>query len=229
MLVSRSLGDCVVLVACLSWPAPVAAQTPAVALEPLFGVAGPPTAITHAGDGTGRLFVATQDGNIVVYDGANVSPFLTVPNVTYGAESGLLGLAFHPDYRNNGFFYVFHVEQETSRITRYQVSATDPNRGESASARLILGLPTRGSFNHRGGALAFGPDGYRLWIDGQRIIDNWEKHALTEDAGAIALEPGRRYSIRLEHFEKNGAATMKLLWSSPSQPKEIVPQSQLYP
>jgi hypothetical protein len=72
-------------------------------------------------------------------------------------------------------------------------------------------------------------DGVRLWINGQLIIDDWNRHPLAERAGTIALQAGQRYNLQLEYFEYNVDATVKLLWSSPSQPKEIVPQSQLAP
>jgi hypothetical protein len=72
-------------------------------------------------------------------------------------------------------------------------------------------------------------DGVRLWINGQLIVDDWNQHATSERAGTIALQAGQRYSLRLEYFEYNVDATVRLLWSSPSQPKEIVPQSQLSP
>ncbi|MDX2438057.1 MAG: PQQ-dependent sugar dehydrogenase, partial [Acidobacteriota bacterium] len=69
-----------------------------------------PIAVRHAGDGSGRLFVVEQGGTIrVVENGAIVDPpFLDLSTVvdTGGNEQGLLGLAFHPDYANNGFFYV---------------------------------------------------------------------------------------------------------------------------
>jgi hypothetical protein len=70
-------------------------------------------------------------------------------------------------------------------------------------------------------------DGVRLWVNGQQVINNWTDHSATEDVGKIKLEAGRRYDIKLEYFYAGGQATMKLLWSSRSQPKEVVPQSQL--
>ena len=72
-------------------------------------------------------------------------------------------------------------------------------------------------------------DGVRLWLDGQLLLDNWTTHAATEDAVSIALVAGRRYDIKLEFFEAAQHATARLLWSSPSQAKQPVPQSQLYP
>jgi hypothetical protein len=71
-------------------------------------------------------------------------------------------------------------------------------------------------------------DGVRLWINGQQIVNNWTNHAVTENSGTIALAAGRRYDIRMELFENAGAATARLLWSSASVPKAIVPTSRLY-
>ncbi len=71
-------------------------------------------------------------------------------------------------------------------------------------------------------------DGVRLWINGQFIIGNWGNHAETENQGRILLRAGQRYPIRIDYFQNTGAAAMKLLWSSASTPKSIVPRSQLY-
>ena len=71
-------------------------------------------------------------------------------------------------------------------------------------------------------------DGVRLWVDDQLIIDNWTDHGETEDNGTIQLEGGRLYSIRLQYYERAGSAVIKLFWSGPSQPKEIIPSNRLY-
>ncbi len=70
-------------------------------------------------------------------------------------------------------------------------------------------------------------DAARLWVDGQLIVDAWD-HAKKE-LGRIDLEAGRRYDIRLEYVERTGNASVRLSWFSPSQPREIVPASQLFP
>ena len=72
-------------------------------------------------------------------------------------------------------------------------------------------------------------DGVRLWLDGQLLLDNWTEHSETEDAVSLALVAGRRYDLKLEYFERTGAATARLLWSSASQPRQAVPKTQLYP
>jgi hypothetical protein len=72
-------------------------------------------------------------------------------------------------------------------------------------------------------------DGLRLWVDGELIIDRWLGQSASETSGAIRLVAGRKYQIRLEYYEDLGDAAARLAWSSPTQAKEIIPASQLYP
>jgi len=72
-------------------------------------------------------------------------------------------------------------------------------------------------------------DGVRLWVNGQLIINNWTDHAPKEDIGQISLTAGQKYDIRIEYYERGGGATIKLGWSSPSQSRQTIPQSRLYP
>jgi glucose/arabinose dehydrogenase len=120
-----------------------------------------PLGIAHAGDT--RLFVIQQRGRIAIFDGTNVlaQPFLDLSSlVSCCGERGLLGLAFHPHYRDNGFFFVDYTDRNGNTVVaRYQVSATDPNRADPASARVLLNV-AQPFANHNGGHLAFGPDGY---------------------------------------------------------------------
>lgn len=75
----------------------------------------------------------------------------------------------------------------------------------------------------------YADDGTRLWVNGQLILDNWKTQSATEVASSpIALTAGTKYTIKLEYFENSGGAVCKLLWSSASQMKEIIPQTQLY-
>jgi hypothetical protein len=71
-------------------------------------------------------------------------------------------------------------------------------------------------------------DGARLWWNGQKIIDAWYDHAAAEATARISLQAGRHYVVRVEYYQRTGEAAVKLLWSSPSTPKQTVPQSQLY-
>jgi glucose/arabinose dehydrogenase len=72
-------------------------------------------------------------------------------------------------------------------------------------------------------------DGVRLWVNGQLIVNNWTDHGTTENRGTIALTGGRRYDIRMEFYERTGQAVARLLWSSPSTAKAVVPSSRLFP
>src|SRR4029077_1138784 len=72
-------------------------------------------------------------------------------------------------------------------------------------------------------------DGIRLWVNGQQIINNWTNHAATENSGTIALTAGQAVDIKLEYYENGGQAVVSPSWCSASQPKQIIPQTQLIP
>lgn len=71
-------------------------------------------------------------------------------------------------------------------------------------------------------------DGVRVWVDGKQVINDWTVHAPREDKGTISLVAGKQYNIKVEYYEQSAGAVMKLLWSSPSTAKAVIPQSQLY-
>jgi glucose/arabinose dehydrogenase len=71
-------------------------------------------------------------------------------------------------------------------------------------------------------------DGVRLFVNGQQIINNFTDHSPTENTGTIALTAGQNVDIRMEFFENGGGAVAKLLWSSPSTPRSVIPRSQLF-
>jgi len=123
-----------------------------------------PVQVTDAGDGTGRLFVVEQPGWIrVINDGELLStPFLDLTGRTSrSGERGLLGLAFHPDFEINGYFYVNYTRDSDGAtvIERYAVSASDADVADPTSASEILTIDQPYA-NHNGGQVLFGPDGY---------------------------------------------------------------------
>jgi hypothetical protein len=71
-------------------------------------------------------------------------------------------------------------------------------------------------------------DGARLWINGRRIIDSWSDRAATREGAKIILKAGHKYLLKVEFYERTGQALAKLQWSSPSTPRQAIPQSQLY-
>lgn len=165
-LMGRKLVRSTILTASLSGPIFLfsAASWGAVTIkaEPVVTGLSSPVDITHAGDGSGRLFIILQGGRIVIFDGVQIlsPPFLDINSlVSSGGERGLLGAAFHPNYVGNGFFYVSYTDTAgDSVIARYSVSL-DPNRADPTSGVILLTIPQPFS-NHNGGQLHFGPDGY---------------------------------------------------------------------
>lgn len=120
-----------------------------------------PVDLQSAFDGSGRLFIIEKYGVIRIYENGDLldQPFLDINDRVNesGNEMGLLGLAFHPDYAQNGYFYVNYTgDRGDTRISRFQASgnSTDP---ASEKVLLIIRQPYP---NHNGGALAFGGDGY---------------------------------------------------------------------
>jgi glucose/arabinose dehydrogenase len=135
---------------------------PQIELTPIASGLGSPVAITHAGDGSGRLFITLQTGQVLIYDGQQVlpAPFLDIAAlITAGGERGLLSTAFHPNYAANGFVYVNYTDLNGDTVVaRYTVSA-DPNVADPTSAAILLNIPQPFA-NHNGGQLQFGPDGF---------------------------------------------------------------------
>lgn len=129
-----------------------------------------PMVLTHAGDGSQRMFVATQSGQIHVLaadpEVKESQLFLDIHEKVQpfqmDDEEGLLGLAFHPRYKTTGQFFVYYSsrsEPRTSIVSRFRVSKDDPNRADPASEEVVLKIPQPFS-NHNGGSIVFGHDGY---------------------------------------------------------------------
>ena len=150
-------------------PEPMVAQPLApVSLEPAFpGLEfDRMVLLTYPEDGSGRLFVVLQSGRIVVFENdpgvESAETFLDIRERVNdaGNEEGLLGLAFDPAFAENGYFYVNYTASEPRRtvVSRFSVSAGDPNRADAGSELVFLEVaqPYR---NHNGGHVAFGPDG----------------------------------------------------------------------
>ena len=140
-----------------------------------------PVGMTFPHDDSGRIFIVDQIGKIRIIDSTGTllpEPFLDVSNqlVELGIagpgsfdERGLLSMAFHPDYANNDRFFIFYTVprkeddpegfDSRSRISEFLVSAADPNKANPSSEVILLEV-LKPQFNHNGGQLAFGPDGF---------------------------------------------------------------------
>jgi glucose/arabinose dehydrogenase len=127
-----------------------------------------PILLTHAGDGSNRIFVPQQQGQVHVFKAGDAATkvFLDLSKkVLYKDnenEQGLLGLAFHPKYKENGQFFIFYSTKEpllTTVVSRFTVSKSDPNHADPASEVELFRI-THPFWNHKGGTICFGPDGY---------------------------------------------------------------------
>ena len=193
-----------------------------------------PVFVTHAGDGSGRLFVIEQEGAIRIIDANGTllpTKFLDIDGTVQGGDSGgdergLLGLAFHPDYANNGKFYVNYTGSGgDTRIAEYQVSAGDPNIADPGTARIVMFYDQPFS-NHNGGWLGFGPDGY-LYIaagDGGSGGDPGDRasrlnqmlgkiHRINIDGGDdFPADPNQNYEIPADNPFVGTSSAIESIW-----------------
>ncbi len=198
-----------------SWLSPLAsAETFRImATRVASGLSRPLYVTTPAAD-TGRLFIVEQHtGRIRIMNldagAVNPTPFLDIDGLSTGNEQGLLGLAFHPDYATNGFFYVNFTQTDgTTVIRRYQVSANNPDIADPSTATTVMTYAQPFS-NHNGGWLGFGPDGYLYIASGdggsgndpgnraQDITDQKLGKLLRIDVNGddFPADPARNYAI----------------------------------
>ena len=165
--------------------------------------------ITYPDDGTDRLFLVLQPGQIKVFSRETASPsiFLDISDRVNneGNEEGLLGLAFHPDYSENGHFYAYYSADSPRRsvLSRFSVKEDDPNQANPHSEIIVLEIPQPFK-NHNGGQIVFGPDDYLyvgLGDGGSRGDPNRNGQDLETLLGSILRidvrtdEPGSAYVI----------------------------------
>jgi glucose/arabinose dehydrogenase len=198
-------------------------QTPenASALNPFASGLINPVCIANAGDS--RLFVVNQKGSVCIVDSAgNVDPqqFIDISDrVLFDGERGLLGIAFHPDYKTNGYFYVNYVgEGDSTHISRFSTMDDNPDKADSLSEFKLLTI-AQPFHNHKGGNLCFGPDGY-LYIgmgDGgsggdpdNRAQDSTE---LLGKMLRIDVDHGNPYSIPPSNPFYNSSSTRNEIWA----------------
>ncbi len=181
---SATIGLILALAAILPAAAPVAARDPLGArpsersidlAEPtalaanqlrvirVTGGLSSPLGVTHAGDGSGRLFVVQRGGTVRVVRSRTLQAgnFLNVSSIVLaGGERGLLGLAFHPNFAANGFVYIYYVAKNTDIVIARLTANAARTQAPIASLKKMIVIDHSQYTNHYGGAMAFGPDGY---------------------------------------------------------------------
>ncbi|MEQ8856791.1 PQQ-dependent sugar dehydrogenase [Gimesia sp.] len=200
-----------------------------------------PIVITHAGDGTDRLFIASQKGKIYIVpntpedeDLEEGKLFLDISDrVIYldkKNEMGLLGMAFHPDFKKNGEFFVYYSSPETpnatSVISRFRVSRDNPDQALADSEEILMKVE-QPAWNHNGGTIVFGPDGmlYIVFGDGGAGGDAFHNgQNLSTMLGSICRidvnhkSPGLNYAIPKDNPFEDGkiptfATIRKEIWA----------------
>lgn len=189
-----------------------------VKLELIFDGFRQPSGVT-APLGDDRLFVLQRVGVIRILDKARVMAdpaFLDISDrvLASGIEQGLLGLAFHPDYANNGRFFVYYTDKAGRRqLSEFSTSVSDPNRARADSEKVLIELeqpPDSTDIRHYAGQVAFGPDGY-LWLS---LGDGADSRAQGQDSDTlfgsiirIDVDNGDPYAIPLDNpFVAGGGA-----------------------
>jgi hypothetical protein len=187
--------------------------------------------VTHLKPGTVYLF------RVHAYGGSGDSDYSNTATVaTLGAGAGLTGTYFHRWPLQSGAIKVTKMFSRVDPYIDYDWSdgMTDAS-GNATDAKvhnflIVWTGQVQPLYTGKYTFYTKSDDGARLWVDGQKLIDNWTEHAATEDSGTIDLVAGKKYDIRVGYFENDsGGASMSLSWSSDQQEKEIIPQSQLYP
>jgi glucose/arabinose dehydrogenase len=179
--------------------------------------------IANCGDS--RLFVTQQRGRIIICDSLGVkrtTPFLNLTSTvsSSGNERGLLGLAFHPNYKQNGYFYVNYTRQSdgATRVSRFSVNPADSNLALPNSELNLLTI-TQPYSNHNGGNIEFGPDGY-LYIgmgDGGSggDPDNYSQNKLSRLGKMLRIDVNgtQPYSVPTSNPFVGNSAYAPEIWS----------------
>ena len=174
-----------------------------------------PLVLTHAGDGSNRIFVGTQHGVVHVFPNdpraTETKVILDIQDrVQYDDktnEEGFLGMALHPKYKDNGEVFVFYTpkkEKMTNVVSRFRPSKADPSVLDPSSEEIILKYTGRPFWNHDGGTICFGPDGYLYVVHGDggsgndpfdngQKLGNWFGKILRIDVNAKA--DGQNFAV----------------------------------
>jgi hypothetical protein len=178
---------------------------------------------------SGEQFVFTEEdfmGKVLMYRIPAPGTASTVPVIPWGGSgAGLLGKYFNGSMQT-AFGQL--VSTRVDPVVDFQ-SLTSPSAVSQASSSTQWTGKVQPRYSETYTFHTNSRGGVRVWVGGKMIVDSWKSHLLQADFGSIALQAGKLYNIRIEYYQYSGASALTLAWSSASQLKEVIPQSQLYP
>jgi hypothetical protein len=155
--------------------------------------------------------------------------FFTFASAGGGGGSVGTGTGLHGDYFDNADLSAPKLSRTDATVNfDWGSGSPDPSMGADSFSVRWTGQ-VQAQFGETYTFYTTSDDGVRLWVNGVPLVNNWTDHAPTENSGTIALAAGQKVDVKMEYYENGGGAVAKLLWSSPSTPKQVVPMSQLYP
>ena len=184
------------------------------------------TTATFSASGTYVLRLTASDGALSTIDDVTVT---VNPAPGGGAGTGLRG-QYYNDLSTGGRFRTLALTRTDASVNfNWEYSAPAPGvQSDNFSVRWTgqILVPTTGTYRFA----TTSDDGVRLWVNGQRIINNWTAHSPTVNSSTgIALTAGVRYNIRLDYYEQGGGAQIQLRWTPPGQAETVIPTAQLFP
>lgn len=185
-------------------------------------------AATQSAGGTSYAFVSWSDGGAATHNISTPASNATL-TATYRVGSTGVGTGLAATYFDSASLTGTSVTR-TDATVNFTWGSGAPAAGMGADTFSVrwtgqVEAPSTGTFTF----YTVSDDGVRLWVNGVQLVNRWTNHAAIEDRGTITLTAGQRYAIRMEYYENTGTATARLLWSSASVPKAVIPTSRLYP
>jgi chitodextrinase len=166
--------------------------------------------------------------SVVAYDAAgNCSNHSSLAIVTTQTLSGS-GTGLKGEYYNSKDLTDLKFTRIDETVNAYWKDNSPDSRIDSETFSIKWLGQIQPLYSERYTFYTTSDDGVRLWVNGIKVIDNWNDHSATENSGNITLTAGQKYDIKLEYYNNRGEGKIKLEWSSTSQSKQIVPKSQLY-
>jgi hypothetical protein len=177
---------------------------------------------SNANEGTHTLIAKARDNGLAVTTSSEITVTVLPPPVG-------TGIGLRSDYYDNIDFTGTRVRRVDAQVNfDWGGGSPDPALGaEQFSVRWNGQVQPR--FSEAYTFYTVSDDGIRLWVNNQLLIDRYFDQGPTEWSGVISLQAGVLYDIRIDYYENGGGAAARLLWSSPSVLKEVIPSTQLYP